>query len=438
MGLQSERLYYGDSYLVEFASVVAQVKEKDGETWVRLKESAFYPTSGGQPHDVGVITAAVDDAQPPLLPDHQPPDHHVQSRYAVTGVEIEDGQVWHRVSQPSEGEASVRIEVGQSVMGRIDWDRRFDFMQQHSGQHILSACFEQALGAKTTSFHMGDTYSTIDLDIASLSPSDTHSVMVEANRWIWRDVPIRARFVSEEELASMKLRKAPSVTEDVRIVTIVGLEDNACGGTHPTSTGQVGQILITKTERMRGGVRVTFVCGARSLTSAKEAVDMVRLMANGLSVGTSDLPGTVDSLLNQVKEGNRRYEVLRGQYANLLAQGLAKDNARVVRGTHVLLASLPHLDEIQELKRMATSSAQWLASAEPDLPQIVVFAGELGGRTHLVAQATEGAIFGADAVVKGVLPAMGGKGGGNANAAQGSAPASAEKILAAMEAFIVS
>lgn len=411
MGLQVERLYYGDSYLREFASVVTEVKEKNGDPWVRFRESAFYPTSGGQPCDTGIIIVEAG-----------------RDRYLVTGVEVEDGQVWHRTSG--------HLEVGQAVTGQIDWTRRFDFMQQHSGQHILSACFEQAMGANTSSFHMGDTYSSIDLDVASLSDQEVRSVMLEANRWIWCDAPIRARFVSEHELASMQLSKPPSVAEDIRIVTIEGLEDNACGGTHPSSTGQVGQILVTKTERMRRGVRVTFVCGTRALSSAKEAVDMVRTMATGLSIGNTELLDAVNALQNQVKESNRKYEAIRGKYASLLARDLAAHNTKAIRGTHVLFVVLPDLDEVQELKRMAGFSSEWIGAVHPSEPQLIVFAGELGGRTHVVVQATAGAMLGADVLIKDVLPALNGKGGGNANAAQGSAPAPVQQVAATIESVL--
>ncbi len=411
MGVQTERLYYGDSYLREFVSVVTEVKERNGDTWFRLRESAFYPTSGGQPYDTGSITVDGD-----------------RNRFLVKEVEVEDGQVWHRTSG--------HLEVGQAVAGLIDWTRRFDFMQQHSGQHILSACFEQALGAKTLSFHMGDTYSTIDLDIASLTDEALQSVMLEANRWIWRDAPIRARFVSEQELASMQLRKAPSVTKDIRIVTIEGLEDNACGGTHPASTGQVGQILVTKTERMKGGVRVAFVCGERALSFAKAAVDTVRTMATSLSVGNTGVLDAITALQNQVKESNRKYEAVRGRYASLIARDIATQNTKTVRGTHVLSAVIPDLDEAQELKRLAASSAEWIGATHPGEPQMIIFAGELGGRTHVVVQASEGAMLSADVLIKELLPTLNGKGGGNAKAAQGSAPASAEQVSAAIESFL--
>lgn len=412
MGLQAERLYYGNSYLREFVSVAMEVKEENGDTWVRLKESAFYPTSGGQPYDTGII--AVDDGR--------------DNSYVVTEVEVRDGQVWHRISG--------HLKAGQAVTGKIDWTRRFDFMQQHSGQHILSACFEQAMGANTSSFHMGDTYSSIDLDIASLSDEEVQNVTLEANRWIWRDSPIRARFVSERELSSMQLRKAPSVTEEIRIVTIEGLEDNACGGTHPSSTGEVGQILVTKTERMRGGIRVTFVCGERALSSAKEAVDMVRTMATGLSIGNTELWDAVVALQNQVKESNRKYDTIRGRYASLLARDFAAHNTKTISNTHILFAVLPDLDEVQELKRMAVSSSEWIGATHPSEPQLIIFAGELGGRTHVVVQATDEAILGADVLIKEVLPALNGKGGGNAKTAQGSAPASAELVSAAIETVL--
>ncbi len=476
MGLQAERLYYTNSYLREFSSVVEECRERNGETWIRLRESAFYPTSGGQPFDTGYLQVIDDSGQDGssdpggTARDAQAaPDPAAQATprsggggdfIDVIAVEVENGQVWHRISaqQPPLGQSPVDqaagqvagrqspvdhvadtrnsdcpLEVGQVVIGHIDWARRFDFMQQHSGQHILSACFEQMQGANTTSFHMGDTYSSIDVDVASLTDDQLRDVVWEANRWIWRDVPIRARFVSQAELAQMKLRKAPSVSEDIRIVTIEGLEDNACGGTHPSSSGQVGEILVTKTERMRGGVRVTFVCGERALSVGKDAVDLVRQIATDLSVGPADLAGAIESLQHQVKEGNRRYDEIRSHYASLLARDFAANQTTVIDGTHVLFAVLPDLDEVQDVKRMALASAQWLATEHPGEPQLVVFAGEIAGRTHVVAQATDGAIAGADGIIKAVLPALGGKGGGNAKAAQGSAPASATEVLTAIE-----
>lgn len=410
MSARDERLYYEDSYLREFATIVADVKEMNGDTWIRLRESGFYPTSGGQPHDLGSITILGQ-----------------QDEYMVTGVEVEDGKVWHRVS--------ASLEVGQSVMGQIDWQRRFDFMQQHSGQHILSACFEQSLSANTSSFHMGDTYSSIDLDIGTLADDEVQRVMEQANDWIWRDVPICARFVSSDELSSIKLRKAPSVQEDIRIVTIDGLEDNACGGTHPSSTGQVGQILITKTERMRGGVRVTFVCGARALSTAKDAVDTVRTMATSLSVGNADLLDAMCALQNEVKEHKRKYEAMRDEYANLRARDFVRQGTRRIGNTHVLFAELPDLDEAQELKRMTASSAKWLTDAYPNEPHLVIYAGEMGGRTHITVDATDGVMVSAADLVKMVLPPLNGKGGGTAKAAQGSAPAPKCQVTAAIKAI---
>ncbi|WDL95351.1 DHHA1 domain-containing protein [Alicyclobacillus sp. ALC3] len=493
MGLQAERLYYTNSYLREFSSVVEECQERDGETWVRLRESAFYPTSGGQPFDTGYLqvsggrsndsagdhggTARAAQADPDPQAQATPGDGDAMDVINVIAVEVENGHVWHHITTqrpparqdpvaqvagladghqnlvagPAAAQAAAQqtqaveaqtadcpLKVGQAVIGYIDWARRFDFMQQHSGQHILSACFEQMQGANTTSFHMGDTYCSIDLDVVSLSEEKLRDVMWEANRWIWRDVPIRARFVSQAELAQMQLRKAPSVTEDIRIVTIEGLEDNACGGTHPSSSGQVGQILVTKTERMRGGVRVTFACGERALSAGKEAVHLVRHIATDLSVGPADLAGAMESLQNQVKEGNRRYEEMRSRYASLLARDFAANQTKVIHGTHVLVAVLPILDDVQDVKRMALASAEWLSTGHPGAPQLVVFVGESGGRTHVVAQATDGAISSADSVIKAVLPALGGKGGGNATAAQGSAPTSASAVLAAIEAALPS
>jgi alanyl-tRNA synthetase len=396
MSVQAERLYYSDSYLKEFVSIVIDVKEDEGDTWVRLRESAFYPTSGGQPYDTGVLFI-----------------EGGSEAVRVTEVQVEEGQVWHRLAGS--------LSVGQAVTGRIDWSRRFDFMQQHCGQHILSACFEQALGAKTSSFHMGDTYSSIDLD-KDLTDDAVLLVMRRANEWIWRDVPVRARFVTEDELSTMKLRKAPSVKEDIRIVTIEGLEDNACGGTHPASTGQVGQILITRTERMHGGTRVVFVCGGRALSTAKQAIDTLRGLANGLSVGPDDVPLAVTSLQEQFKESKRKYEAIRGQYSGLLARDYVNTQLQTIDSTCVLVAEIPDLDEVHELKRLASSSVTWIADAHPNAPYIVVFVGGWMGRAHVVIQAAENAPVAANQLIQAALPPLNGKGGGTAVAAQGSAP----------------
>lgn len=410
LGIRESRFYYGDSYQKTFVSSVEDVRTDAAGTWVRLQQSAFYPASGGQPHDTGVLGDAV-----------------------VQQVEADSAGVWHRI----EG----TLTAGDRVTGQIDWPRRFDFMQQHCGQHILSACFEQSLGALTSSFHMGDTYSSIDLAIADLTAQALAQVVEQANRWIWRDVPVVARFVTAKDLATMRLRKPPAVEQDIRIVTIEGLEDNACGGTHPSSTGQVGQILITKTERMRGGVRVTFVCGRRAVRVASELVDLVRRLCSGLSVGIPELPAAIASLQEQLRDSGRREHLLRGRIAEQLGADLAHHAATCADGLAVVIASLGDLDDVADLKRIAAVVVEHLEArtAETEVSTAgaesyaIALVGQAAERAHIVIQTSESGPVQANAVIRGVFANIDGKGGGNAKAAQGSAQATIADLLHAAQ-----
>ncbi|WP_054969008.1 alanyl-tRNA editing protein [Alicyclobacillus ferrooxydans] len=390
MGIQEERLYYHDSYVREFTSIVNEVRQTDAGNWVRLAETAFYPTSGGQPHDVGYLNGI-----------------------RVTDVEAEDDGVWHKVDKP--------ISVGQEVTGRIDNERRFDFMQQHSGQHVLSACFEQLLHADTVSFHMGDAISTIDIDVPQISDDDLASMERAANEWIWRDVPVQARFVTAEELAGLDLRKPPKVDEDVRIVTIVGLEHNPCGGTHVSSTGQIGQILITKTERMRGGVRINFVCGTRALAYSRQLAETFRTLGSRLSVGLPDMVSAVDMLQGQVRDGARQLQDLKQQTASLMAKDLVLQAKAGYGDMHALAADIGDGYGMNELKPMM-SAVTALLEESGQVPYIAALTGTSAGRHFVLATVSEESSLQANKIVTEALGVVGGKGGGNAKMAQGSAP----------------
>ncbi|MCL6452357.1 MAG: alanyl-tRNA editing protein [Alicyclobacillus sp.] len=409
MGLREQRLYYEDSYLHQFVSVVEEVRTDDAGTWVRLRQTAFYPTSGGQPYDTGTLGGL-----------------------SVVQVEADGEGVWHRMD-PAQTDTLSGWTRGTPVSGEIDWARRFDLMQQHCGQHILSACFEQLYGAHTSSFHLGDEAASIDLSGAELGPEEVEAGLLAANRWIWRDVPVRARFVTAEEVGRLHLRKAPSVAEDIRIVTIEGLEDNACGGTHPSSTGQVGQILVTRTERMRGGLRVTFVCGARALSAASAYVDLARNLGAALSVGTTEVVDAVASLLEQVKAATRREQALRAELADKAAAELAAGATLHPSGAAVVSASLGDLAEVADLKRTALAVLARLAERVPEAPQrAAALVGQFGGRTHLLVQVEGDGPLAANRWVQAALAAVDGKGGGNAKAAQGSAPVEPSRLLAVL------
>lgn len=401
MSIQEERLYYGNTYLRTFTSEVCAVRQTDEGYWVRLKQSAFYPTSGGQPHDIGLLNET-----------------------AVTDVEADDEGVWHKVEAP--------IAMGEEVSGAIDFVRRFDFVQQHSGQHVLSACFEQLLNVDTMSFHMGDTTSTIDLDISELSDADLLRMELAANEWIWRDVAIRARFVTLEELSALDLRRPPKVEKDVRIVTIEGLEHNPCGGTHVSSTGQIGQIVLTKTERMRGGVRVSFLCGRRALTYTRQLTDTFRVLGNQLSVGLQDVTTTVEGLQTQLKEARKELQDLKQQTATLMAREVLQHAQQRDNGMITLITDVGAGYGANELKPMMAAVTELLdreGFAGARAPYVVALVGSQGDREFAVVAASEQSNIAANVLLKEAFATAGGKGGGNVRTAQGSAPRTAANSL---------
>ncbi|MBO2516175.1 MAG: hypothetical protein CW338_02710 [Clostridiales bacterium] len=240
----TERLYYDASYMTDFSAYVTAVKEDQGGTWVTLDRSAFYPTSGGQPFDTGILKN-VDTGEE--LP--------------VTDVEVADGDVWHRV----EG----ALQTGDEVLGRIDWPRRFDHMQQHGGEHMIAGSIWKLLHGTTIGLHLGKDQSTIDVTMPDgrtrFTEEETAAVEQYVNGHIQRNEPVRCWFPDEAELASLPLRKPPTVTEHIRIVDIGGWEMVACGGTHPASTGEIGLVKILSVTPARGKARVSFVCGERAL-----------------------------------------------------------------------------------------------------------------------------------------------------------------------------
>ena len=221
----TERLYYTDASCLEFDGTVVASDTIDGRASVVLDRTAFYPTSGGQPFDVGTL----DDV-------------------AVTDVvDLEDGRIAHVVSRP--------IDPGRVVHGRVDAARRFDHMQQHTGQHILSAAFDALHGARTVGLHLGAVVSSLDLD-TPLGPEAIAAAESAANRVVWEDRRVSIRFASPDEAASIQLRKEPARTGPLRIVEVEGYDRSACGGTHVATAGQVGVIAVKSWEKLRGGIRL--------------------------------------------------------------------------------------------------------------------------------------------------------------------------------------
>jgi alanyl-tRNA synthetase len=244
----TDRLYYNDSFLNEFEARVLAVAGAPAATSVVLDRSAFYPTSGGQVFDTGWLEVVA--------------DANTSKRLRVRDVTEDEqtGDVLHVV----EGESSA-VQAGDVVRGVIDGERRRDHMQQHSGQHVLSAAFEKLYDMATVSFHMGDENCTIDLATGSVSPKQLLAVERLANEVIAEDRRVEIRFATPDEARTMGVRKIPAAErENLRLIDIRDFDLNACGGTHVGSTGQIGSILLRKTEKVKQGVRVEFVCGLRA------------------------------------------------------------------------------------------------------------------------------------------------------------------------------
>src|SRR5579864_1150202 len=233
----SERLYYDDSYLREFHARVLD-RSEDGRI-LYLDRTAFYPTSGGQPHDLGSIAGA-----------------------SVVDVLDEGERIAHRTASAVD---STEVDC------RLDWARRFDHMQQHSGQHLLSAVFIEQFGIETCSFHLGEEISTLDLEVPSIAMEKVIAAERRANEAVWENRPIDVTY--EDAVSAADLRKPTGRAGTLRIVSIQGLDRIACGGTHVRLTGEIGPILIRRLEKIRNNVRVEFLCGMRAVRRARADYD---------------------------------------------------------------------------------------------------------------------------------------------------------------------
>ncbi len=295
----TERLYYDQTYLKEFDASVTQLKEENGGCWAALDRSAFYPTSGGQPHDTGVIESA-------------------SGCVRVTDVETDaEGEVWHRV----EGS----LTVGDTVHGCIDWERRFDHMQQHGGEHMLAGAVYTLFGGMTIGLHLGAEDSTIDVTMPDGSTRFTDEMIPaleeNVNRHIQEDAHVHCWFPTDEELKALPLRKPPTVSEHVRIVAFGDYEMVACGGTHPSSAGQIGLMKILSVTPSRGKARIRFVCGMRAFRYVSLCARAAEEAGKMLSSSPDKLTGAVLEMKERLSNTEKQ---LRDERANACLSLLEK------------------------------------------------------------------------------------------------------------------
>ncbi|MDQ0232025.1 alanyl-tRNA synthetase [Metabacillus malikii] len=389
--METRKLFYEDQYVRAFTTeVLKQDKDEQGRNYVTLAETAFYPTGGGQPHDIGTLNGVI-----------------------VYDVEEVDKEIRHFVKSP--------IEVGAECDGEIEWSRRFDHMQQHAGQHILSAVFEDNFGYQTISFHLGKELCTIDLHVDKLTEDEIHTVEQLANDIIAKNLPIEAKWVSNEDLANYRLRKKLSVSENIRLVIIENVDYNGCGGTHPSSTGQVAMIKILGFEKQKGHIRLQFVCGNRVLKQLDEKHQVIQSLTTKLNAPQQQLAEAANRVLQHTKSLEKTVEDLRTELIEYKAEKYML-NAEALNNKKVIKAIIKNgtISELQQMARTIQAMAD---------NTIMLFINEQEDKLQMVLAKTDDIENDMNQLIKQLLPLINGKGGGNKALAQGGG----EKIMTATE-----
>src|ERR1700687_5077398 len=399
----TKRLYY-DSSEHEFDSVVEEVAPTSAgqsRPAVIMRETAFYPTSGGQVHDIGWLT--LEGAE----------------RLRVTEVaDAEDGRILHYLEAPP------KLPVaGVRVRGSIDPDRRRDHMQQHSGQHVLSAAFVELYQMQTVSFHMGEDYCSIDLATPSVSSEQIVGAEKRANEVVFENRPVTIRYVSRAEAEKLGLRKLPPAEHDeLRLVEVAEFDLSACGGTHVDTTGQIGSILLRKTEKVRQGTRVEFVCGGRAVRMARRDYSVLSEAAALFSAKLWDVPEQIRKSVEESKLLRKQKDDALDELAELMALAALHDQPEA-NGRKIVVRVFSDRDIsfaklfAQKVTRAGTPAIALVASASD--PPGLVFAQS----SAQASGGTSGSTADMGALLKQVLSSVGGRGGGSRDFAQGGVPA---------------
>ncbi|MBL8229114.1 MAG: hypothetical protein JNL98_11580 [Bryobacterales bacterium] len=371
----TERLYYHDARLRQFTAKVVDAQDEGRRIY--LDRTAFYPTSGGQPHDKGMLGGA-----------------------AIVDVVDEEDRVAHVLATPVQGTV---------VEGSIDWARRFDHMQQHTGQHLLSAVLEDLYQIPTVSFHLGQESSTIDVGAASLSTAQVDAIEKRANEVVCENRRVSVEF--EDAAQAKVLRKASEREGILRIVTIEDLDRSACGGTHVEATGIIGPLFLRKMDKIRGIVRMEFLCGSRAARRARRDFDALSEIARGLSAPLDETPLLVAGLNARVQELEKSRRKLAMDLAVFQGKELYQSSEVDAGGRRRVVRTVAAIDE--ELRALAQSF-----TAEPN----AVFLAVSPTSSALLLAVSKDCGLHAGDLVKRAASALGGRGGGNVQVAQASTP----------------
>lgn len=381
----TERLYYRDSTVTEFQAKIVAVRPRGEHVAIELDRTAFYPTSGGQPFDIGFLGGArvvevVDDAETVL---------HVVDR-----------------------DRNVPLIVGADVVGRIDRERRLDHTQQHTGQHVLSQSFERTAGLKTVSFHLGVEVDTIDLNAPRVEPSVVSAAEELANRVVLEDRRVQVHFAAADDLERFALRKPTERTGPIRIVEVDEFDTSACGGTHVERTGQIGPIKVIRWERRGEDTRLEFRCGWRALRDYAQRLNVTRALAERLRVKDTDLLAAASRSLDELEQQRAENVDLRALLLDHEAHDLHANAPTLTHpsGARLVRQMFPGRSP-EEIKRLALR----LVARGP----AVAILGAVGDRAHVVIAQTPGLPFDLAAILRGIGPRNGLRGGGSRDLVQG-------------------
>jgi alanyl-tRNA synthetase len=374
-------LHYQNPYLRAFDARVIDRRQVEGQPGVVLDATAFYASGGGQPSDTGTLNSV------PVL--------EVRA--------TEDGQILHLLGAPL---------ADAVVHGEVDWERRFDHMQQHTGQHILSQAFVQSARAETIGFHMGESDATIDLDMAPMAGEQITASELLANTVVIDDRGVMASFVSEQELAAMPLRKRPAVEGPVRIVQVEGFDWSPCGGTHVRASGEVGPIKVIRTERRKDMTRIHFLCGWRALRDYARKHQNVQTLASHLTTSEDEIGQSVERLEARTRDlqkalSEAQLDLMRYQVPEWASR------AEVVNGIRVVRLAFDEGD-VAWLKEIARRLTQQ--------PGIVALLATRRPAPQFVFARSEGIALDVADLMRASCAAVGGRGGGRSMLAQGGAP----------------
>jgi alanyl-tRNA synthetase len=404
----TDRLYYTDPYLREFDGVITALDRRGDQLVAVLDRTCFYPTSGGQPFDVGTLGGC----------------------RVVDVLDQDDGSIGHVVDQsigatPSSSGSAPDFQIGDRVHGAIDWPRRFDHMQQHSGQHVLSAAFDRLFKVRTVSFHLGGAASTIDL-AREVSAKEITAAEDAANDVVWQDRPVSIRYATAAEAAQLPLRKEPVREGTLRLIDVQDFDLSACGGTHVARTGAIGSIVVGASERFKGGSRIEFYCGGRAVKRFRALRDTIGSATKLLSAGLDDLPASIERLQADAKDHKRALTALQTELARFRAGELGAAAEPLPRGRAVVAA----IDaDAPGLKALASA-----VCAQPGYAAILI---SMARPALVVVCRSADVSANAREILTALTGKFGGRGGGSPEMAQGGGlDAPTDAIIAEARALI--